>query len=92
MGQGYVLEIFGVCCPIDLISIPIGDVSLIAEMDWLIYIGAIIEYEGQRVVVRTLSGGELVIYGEGTKIGSASILFPGLECIFSTIVWVILPM
>ena len=31
--------------------------------------GAMINYVGQRVVVRTRSGGELVIYSEGTRLG-----------------------
>ena len=32
--------------------------------------GAMIDCEGQRVVDRTPSGGELVIYGEDTRLGS----------------------
>ena len=41
---------------IDLIPIPIGDVYVIVRMDWLSRYGAMIHCEGQRVVVRTLSG------------------------------------
>ena len=55
--------------PINLILIPMGDVCVIVGMDWLIHFGAMINCEGQRVVVRTLSRGELVIYGEGTRLG-----------------------
>ena len=44
---------------------------VIMVIDWLSRFGAIIDCEGQRVVVRIPSGGELVIFGEGTKIGSA---------------------
>ena len=54
---------------IDLIPIPMGDVCVIVGMDWLSRFGAMIDCAGQRVVVRTPSGGELVIYGEGTKLG-----------------------
>ena len=67
--QGCVLEIFGVPYLIDLIPIHIGDVCVIVGMDWLSRFGSMIDCEGQRVVVRTPSGGELVIYGEGTRIG-----------------------
>ena len=56
--------------PIDLIPIPMGDVCVIVGMDWLSRFGAMIDCEGQRVVVRTPSGGELVVYGEGTRLGS----------------------
>ena len=43
---------------------------MIVGMDWLSRFGAMIDCEGQRVVVRTPSGGELVVYGEGTRLGS----------------------
>ena len=43
---------------------------MILGMDWLSRFGSMIDCEGQRVVVRTPSGGELVIYGEGTMMGS----------------------
>ena len=43
---------------------------MIVGMDWLSCFGALIDYEGQRVVVRTPSGGEQFIYGEGTMMGS----------------------
>ncbi|KAL7588067.1 hypothetical protein Lser_V15G37270 [Lactuca serriola] len=69
--QGCVLEIFGVLYPIDLIPIPMGDVCVIVGIDWLSRLGAMIYYEGHQVVVRTHSGGELVMHGEGTRIGSA---------------------
>ena len=68
--RGCELEIFGVSFPIDLIPIPMGDVCVIVGMDWLSRFGAMIDCEGQRVVVRTPSGGELVVYGEGTRLGS----------------------
>ena len=68
--QDCVLEIFGVPYPINLISIPMGDVCVIVGMDWLSSFGAMINSEGQRVVVQTPSGGELVIYREGTRVGS----------------------
>ncbi|CAH1420926.1 unnamed protein product [Lactuca virosa] len=38
--------------------------------DWLSRFGAMIDCEGQRVVVRTPSEVELVIYGEGTRLGT----------------------
>ena len=68
--QGCVLVIFGVPYPIDLIHIHMGEVCMILGMDWLSKFGAMIDCEGQRVVVQTLSGGEVVIYGEGTRFGS----------------------
>ena len=40
---------------IDLIHIPMGDVCVIIGMDRLSRFGAMIDYEGQRVVVRTPS-------------------------------------
>ena len=49
--QGCELEIFGVSFPIDLIPIPMGDVCMIVGMDWLSRFGAMIDCEGQRVVV-----------------------------------------
>ena len=56
--------------PINLIPIPIGYVWMIVGMNWLSRFGVMMDCEGQRVVVRTPSGGELVIYGEGTWVGS----------------------
>ena len=43
---------------------------MIVGMDSLSRFGAMMDCKGQRVVVRTPSGRELVIYGEGTKLGS----------------------
>ena len=68
--RGCDLEIFGVSFLIYLIPIPMGDVCVIVGMDWLSRFDAMIDCEGQRVVVRNPSGGELVVYGEGTRIGS----------------------
>ena len=56
--------------PDDLIRIHMGDVCVNVGMDWLSRFGAMIDYKGQRVVVRTPSWGELVIYGQSTSIGS----------------------
>ena len=64
------MEIFGASFLIDLIPIPMGDVCVIVGMDWLSRFGAMIDCEGERVVVRTPCGGELVVYGEGTRLGS----------------------
>ncbi|CAH1438307.1 unnamed protein product [Lactuca virosa] len=47
-----------------------GDVCVILAMDWLIRFGAMIDCEGQHVVVQTPSGGDLIIYGDGTRLGS----------------------
>ena len=69
-GSGLCLANIWGAYPIDLIHIPMGDICVIVGMDWLSKFGAMIDYKGQRMVVRTPSGGELVIYGEGTKIGS----------------------
>ena len=68
--RGCELEIFGVSFTIDLIPIPMGEVCVIVEMDWLSQFGAMIDCERQQVVVRTPSGGELVVYGEGIRMGS----------------------
>ena len=68
--HGCVLKIFRVPYPIDLIHIHMWDVCMIVGMDWMSWFGTMIDCEGQRVVVRTLSGGELVICGEGTRLGS----------------------
>ena len=46
-----------------------ADVFVIVGMDWLSQFGSMINCEGHRVVVRTPSEGELVIYGEGTRMG-----------------------
>ncbi|CAH1445284.1 unnamed protein product [Lactuca virosa] len=67
--RGCDLEIFGVSFPIDLIPIPMGEVCMIVGMDWLSRFGAMIDCEGQRVVVRSPRGGELIVYGEGTRVG-----------------------
>ena len=67
--QGCVLEIFGVSFSINLIPIPMGDVCVIVGMDWLSRFSAMIDCKGQCMVVRTPIGGELVIYGEGTRMG-----------------------
>ena len=63
----FVLEIFEVSFPIFFIPIPMGDVCVIVGMDWLSRFGAMIDCEGQWVVVRTPSRGELIIYREGTR-------------------------
>ena len=55
---------------IDLIPIPMGEVCVIVGMDWVSRFGAMIDYEGQRVIVRTPCVGELIVYGEGTRVGS----------------------
>lgn len=64
------MNIFGVSFPIDLIPIPMKQVCVIIGMDWLSHFGAMIDCECQRVVVRTLSSREPIVYGEGTKVGS----------------------
>ena len=65
-----VLEVFGVRFPIDLIPITIRYVYMIAEMDWLIRFGALIDCENQLVTIHDPSGGVLSIHGEGTRAGS----------------------
>ena len=42
--RGCKLEIFGVYFPIDLISIPMGEVCVIVGMDWISRFGAMIDY------------------------------------------------
>ena len=49
--HGCVLEIFGVPYLIDLIPIPMEDVCVIVGMDWLSNFVAMIDCEGQGVVV-----------------------------------------
>lgn len=41
------LEIFEVSYPIDLVLIPMGDVSLIVGLDWLSRFGAMTDCEGR---------------------------------------------
>ena len=53
---------------IDLILIPMGDVFVIVGMDWLSRFGVMIDCGVHQVVVRILSGRELVIYGEDTRV------------------------
>ena len=65
------LEIFEVSYSIDPIPISMRDMCMIVGMNWLIRFDARIVCEGYRVVVRTLSGGELIIYGESTRVGSS---------------------
>ena len=77
---------------IDLIPIRMENVYVIVGMDWMSRFGVTIDCEGERVVVRTTSGGELVIYGEGTRIGYCFSRMPGLDNIFTMVVWVIFPM
>ena len=64
------LEIFGMSYPIYLIPILMGVVCMIVAMDWLSRFGAMIDCEGQLLVVRTASGGELTNYVKGTTDGS----------------------
>ena len=54
--QDCVLEIFWVPYSIDLTRIPMEDVCMIVGMDWLSRFGAMIDYEDQRMKVRTPSG------------------------------------
>lgn len=68
--RDFTLETFRVSYLIDLIPIPLVDVCVIVEMDWLRRFGAMIECERQLMTVRTLSGGEPIIYGEGISVGS----------------------
>ena len=55
---------------IHLVPFPMGDVCMIVGMDWLSHFSAMIDCEGERVVVQTPSGGELIIYGDDTILGS----------------------
>ena len=54
-----------------LVPIPIKDVCVILGMYWLSRFSPMIDGEDQRVVVRTLRGEEMIIYGEGTRMGSS---------------------
>lgn len=69
--RGCVLEIFGVEFSIDLVPIAMGDVCVIVGMDWLSRFGAVIDCERQMVTIQDHSGGVLIMYGEGTRLGSA---------------------
>ena len=69
--------------PIDLIPIPMGEVCVIVGMAWLSRFGAMINCKGQQVVVRTPSGGELIIYGEGTNWVQGFAQLSGLDSIFN---------
>lgn len=65
-----VLEIFGVHFPIELSPIPMGNVCVIVDMDWLSWFRALTDCERHLVVIRTPSGVEITIYGKCTRIGS----------------------
>ena len=57
--------------PIQSIWFPsLCGMCVIVGIDLLSRFGAMIDCEGQWVVVRTSSGGEPIIYGQGTKVGS----------------------
>lgn len=43
---------------------------VIVGIDLLSRFGAMIDCEGQRVVLLTSCGGEVIIYGKGTRVGS----------------------
>lgn len=65
--KGIVIEIEGVRFFIDLIPIVMKEINVIVGMDWLGRHQARFECERQRIVVRTPSGGELTILGNGKK-------------------------
>ena len=60
-----VIEILGVSFLIYLIPIPMGEINIISDVDLLSWFGDLINCERQLVWVRTPSGGELSIWGEG---------------------------
>ena len=45
--RGFLLAVFGVPYPTDMIPIPMGDVCVIARMDWMSRFGAMIDCKGQ---------------------------------------------
>ena len=63
----YVLNLFGERFCVDLVLIPLRGLKVIVGMDWLGANGDMIDCERQLVRVQTLSGGELVIHGEGAS-------------------------
>lgn len=63
--QGFILELFSERYPIDLVHFPLHESSVIVGMDCLRTNGVMIDYDLQLFQVITLSGGELVIQGEG---------------------------
>lgn len=65
------LEIFGDGFPINLTLTTMGDVCVIAGVDWMSRFGELIDFENQLVTIRNPSGGVLTIYGVGNRVGSA---------------------
>ena len=59
------------------------DVFVIVGMDWLSRFGDVIDCECQMVTIRDPSGGVLILYGEGTRHGSA---FCYRESVYSSVV------
>lgn len=74
---GCVLDMFGMKFSIEHVLISMGETRVIAGMDWLSQVRAMIDCERQLVRVRTLSEGELVVYGEVAR-GGPVICFVGM--------------
>ncbi|GJS25161.1 putative reverse transcriptase domain-containing protein [Tanacetum coccineum] len=52
---------------IDLIPMPMGEIDVVIDMDWLSKYDAIISCQNKLIRIRTPSGGETFIYGERKK-------------------------
>ena len=64
---GCTLELYREKYPIYLVPIPLRENKVIVWMDWLTPNGEMIDCGLQLVYVRTPSGGELVIHGDGAQ-------------------------
>lgn len=65
--RGCILKMFYERYPFDLVPISLQETKIIMDMDSFSRNGVMIYYEHQLVRVRTRSGGELVIRGEGAQ-------------------------
>ena len=83
----YVLEIFGVKFPIDLILIAMRDVCVIVHMDWLSRFGAVMDYEKQLVMIYGPSREVMTIYGEGIRVVSTFYSAIGGEVVSSILMY-----
>lgn len=82
--QDYVVEIFGIRYPIDLIPIVMGDACVIVILDWLSQFGALINHDRKMVTVRNPSTGVLTIYGGGLGLVRPSVMSPRQGSVYKT--------
>ncbi|KAJ9562067.1 hypothetical protein OSB04_007227 [Centaurea solstitialis] len=68
--QGCSIDIFGVRFSINLIPIPMNGVDVVVGIDWMFPNRATTDVTGQLVRIQNPSGGKLVVYGKGKRLGT----------------------